>query len=58
MTFGQWCAGKNLDTPARLAFEAIWNELAELGSKNASSLLTDLFEDIPEFDLMDEEDMF
>jgi hypothetical protein len=58
MTFNQWAAGKNLDTPARMAFEAVWNELTELGSANTSLLLTDLFEEIPEFDLMDEEDLF
>ena len=58
MTFEQWAIGKNLDTPALLAFEAIWRELTELQSKSVASLLTDLFEEIPEFDLMDEEDLF
>jgi hypothetical protein len=55
MTFNQWAAGKNLDGSARLAFEAIWREIA---STHAASLLTDLYEAIPEFEYTDEEDLF
>jgi hypothetical protein len=58
MTFNQWAAGKNLDTSARLAFEAVWRELVDRGSSQASPLLTDLFESIPEFTPVDEEDLF
>jgi hypothetical protein len=58
VTFNQWAAGKNLDTSSRLAFEAVWQELADRGCAHASSLLTDLFEAIPEFEPVDEEDLF
>jgi hypothetical protein len=58
MTFNQWAAGKNLDTSARLAFESVWNELVGRGSTQAGPLLTDLFESIPEFEPVDEEDLF
>jgi hypothetical protein len=58
MTFNQWAAGKNLDTSARLAFEAVWREMVDRGSSQAPSLLTDLFESIPEFEPVDEEDLF
>lgn len=58
MTFNQWAAGKNLDSTARLAFEAVWREMVDHGCTHASSLLTDLFESIPEFEPVDEEDLF
>lgn len=58
MTFNQWAAGRNLDTSARLAFEAVWNELAGRGCSCAPSLLADLYESIPEFEPVDEEDLF
>lgn len=58
MTFNQWAAGRNLDISARLAFEAVWRELVDRGSTHASSLLTDLFEAIPEFVPVDEEGLF
>lgn len=58
MTFNQWAAGRNLDSSARLAFEAVWRELVDRGCAQASSLLTDLFESIPEFEPVDEEDLF
>lgn len=58
MSFNQWAAGRDFDNSARLAFEAVWNALINHGapSGEASSLLTDLFQSIPEFEPHCEED--
>lgn len=58
MSFNQWAAGRDLDGSERLAFEAVWNALVNYGAPvgEASSLLADLFQSLPEPEPYSEED--
>jgi hypothetical protein len=58
MSFNQWASGRDLDGPLRFAFQALWQELADRGCVHVSSLLTDLFDAMPQPEFADEEDLF
>ena len=60
MTFNQWAAISKIDDQSRLAFEAVWNVMVNGGcsSNEASSLLTDLVESLPEPNFTEKEDWF
>lgn len=56
MTFNQWCAACHVnDNSMRLAFEGVWNAMigSETSESEASSLLTDLMQALPEPDECD-----
>jgi hypothetical protein len=50
MSFNQWAAVAKVPDGSRLAFEAVWNVMVGGGcsSNEASSLLTDLMQSLPE----------